>query len=156
MKSKLFYLIIALVALGSFWVLAENRLNDQSDGKTIEKTKNTIILSINDLEIEAELADTPAEHEQGLSGRTALPENQGLLFIFDQSGQYNFWMKEMNFPIDIIWLDENKKIIDITANLATSTYPANFTSRAPAKYVLEVNAGFTAQNNIKIGNQAEF
>jgi len=155
-KTKLFYLLIVIIASLSLWSLAGNRINDGSNGKKLRTNQEAVILSVNNSKIQTEIADTPAKRELGLSGRPRLLENEGLLFIFDQPDQYKFWMKDMNFPIDIIWLDENKKIVDITTNLATSTYPNSFTSLSPAKYVLELNAGFTAKNNIKVGNQASW
>jgi len=156
MKTKLFYLLIIIIAGISLWSLAGDRINDGSNGKKPIVDQKSVVISVNDLKIQAEIADTPAKRELGLSGRTNLGPNEGLLFIFDQPGQYKFWMKDMDFPIDIIWLDENKKIVDITANLATSTYPNAYTSLLPAKYVLEVNAGYTANNKVNIGDQTNF
>ena len=63
--------------------------------------------------VKVDLALTAAEQMQGLSGRTELKENEGMLFIFPQSGNYPFWMKDMNFPIDMIWLGEDLKVIYI-------------------------------------------
>jgi uncharacterized membrane protein (UPF0127 family) len=77
-----------------------------------------------------------------------LLENEGMFFSFATSDYYRFWMKEMNFPIDIIWLDENYKIIDITHSLATSTYPNTVSPKTPARYVLEVVAGFAKKYSI--------
>lgn len=104
--------------------------------------------------IQIEIADTDAERIQGLSDRTSLPQDTGLLFIFPTPTTPGFWMKDMRFPIDIIWLDENWKIISIDKNLAPESYPKLFFPPSPIKYVLEVNAGFSDQNNLKIDDQA--
>ena len=69
------------------------------------------ILKINQINLNIEISDTKAKREQGLSGKEGLAENEGMLFVFEKEGYYGFWMKDMNFPIDIAWLDKNKKII---------------------------------------------
>lgn len=151
MKNKIFYGIILVVALTSLWLIIGERINNTSNGKSVDN-KPLSPLKIGNRTILVEIVKTEPARAKGLSGRKALPENSGMLFVFDQPDFYHFWMKEMNFPIDIIWLDENKNIVDITANLATSTYPKTVTSRLPAKYVLELNAGWANKNGLKIGD----
>jgi uncharacterized membrane protein (UPF0127 family) len=91
--------------------------------------------------IHAEIADTDASREQGLSGRHSLAQDQGMLFIFDTSGQYGFWMKDMEFSLDMVWMNENKTIVGVTKDISTSTYPSTFDPPVPVKYVLEIKAG---------------
>lgn len=110
------------------------------------------IIKINDIEIEVELANKPDKKTRGLSNRNRLDKNKGILFIYEKPGFYHFWMKDMLFPIDIIWIDENAKIIDIKKDIQPETFPEKFTSSKPAQYILEVNAGFFDKNNIKIGD----
>lgn len=93
---------------------------------------------------------------RGLSGREKLPENSGMLFVFDKPDYHSFWMKDMKFAIDIIWIDENKKIVDITYNTAPETYPATFRSNVPVQYVLEVNAGWAEQSAMNINDVISF
>ena len=90
--------------------------------------------------INAEIADTQAKRELGLSGRLALPADHGMLFVFDQPGRHGFWMKDMNFPIDIIWLDENKQIIGTTKNLQSASSPQIFYPPQEIRYALEIKA----------------
>ena len=98
---------------------------------------------------------------QGLSGRPSLDKNSGMLFDFAKPGRYGFWMKEMNIPIDIIWLDDNWRVIDLTENISPPRLRSGQTldsltiyqPRAPARYVLEVNSGFTVAHQITIGAQ---
>ena len=106
--------------------------------------------------IKVELADTPLEHARGLSGRSGLKEDEGMLFVFSRPGLYPFWMKDMNFPIDIIWLDENLKVISIKKNAQQDSYPDIFSPEVKAKYVLEVTSGFTDEHDLKVGDTAEF
>lgn len=104
----------------------------------------------------AEVVKTPEEIRRGLSGRENLLSDHGMLFVFSSPGRHGFWMKEMKFPIDIIWLDENKKIIHIERRVQPETYPAVFYPDAPALFVLEVEAGFADSEQIGIGTDARF
>lgn len=110
-------------------------------------------------EIKVDLALTPAEQEQGLSGRTSLAENSGMLFVFDAPGQYNFWMKDMKFAIDMIWLSSDMKVIYIKSDAKPELYPETYGPNVvdgSARYVLEVPDGFSDKNNLKVGDMARF
>lgn len=98
-------------------------------------------LQIGEQIFKLEIADEPEELARGLSGREKLPEDYGLLFVFPKPGRHGFWMKDMKFPIDIIWLDENKEIISITKNLEPNSYPQVFYPPRDIKYALEINTG---------------
>jgi len=91
-----------------------------------------------------------------LSNREKLAENQGMLFVFDHTDYHSFWMKDMRFAIDIIWIDENKKVVDITHNAEPESYPKIFKPSLPAQYVLEVNAGWAEEHRVKVGDLADF
>lgn len=108
-------------------------------------------LKINNVDLYVELADTPEKRVQGLSGRKELKNDRGMLFVFDKPNTYSFWMKDMNFPIDIIWIGEDLKITDITHNAKPESYPKIFQPKKPAKYVIEVNSGWNFKNGIQIG-----
>ncbi len=109
-------------------------------------------ITVNDVVFKINIADTKLERTRGLSGMKMLPKNEGLLFIFDTTGVYPFWMKDMNFPIDIIWVDENLEIVYIKENATPESFPELFNSKIKALYVLEVNAGEIKKNKIKIGD----
>lgn len=111
-------------------------------------------LIFGDTKVTVELADSELERQRGLSGRQNLAPDNGLLFIFPNPNIYGFWMKEMHFAIDIIWLDNNWQVIGVSQNISPSTYPNSFYPPVPVKYVLEVNAGWAAQNNIATGTKA--
>jgi uncharacterized membrane protein (UPF0127 family) len=93
---------------------------------------------------------------RGLSGTESLPENSAMLFVFDEPDRYGIWMKDMKFPLDILWLNEDKKIIHIERNVSPQTYPKVFTSGEKSLYVLETNVGFVEKNNLKVGNVLNF
>jgi uncharacterized membrane protein (UPF0127 family) len=121
--------------------------------ETTQKTSAPSVLEIAGNSIELEIARTPAERQQGLSGRTGLPENKALLFIFEDEGFYNFWMKDMKFSIDMIWLDADYTVVGLHQNVAPDTFPDTFTSTKPALFVLETAAGFAQKYGIKEGTR---
>jgi len=105
-------------------------------------------------EVLVSIADTDKTREKGLSNSAALLSNTGMLFVFETSEMHGFWMKEMKYPIDIIWLDQEKRIIHIEKSVEPSSYPQIFVPTTPAKYVLETPAGFTNKNLISKGDFA--
>ena len=107
-------------------------------------------ITVGDVLVSVEIAATDASRTQGLSGRKNLPEGEGMLFVFDAPGRYPFWMKEMNFPIDIIWLDADGVVISLVEDASPDSYPLQFTPDAPALYVLEVPIGFIKRYNLAI------
>jgi uncharacterized membrane protein (UPF0127 family) len=77
------------------------------------------------------------------------------VFIFDTAEKWSFWMKDMNYPIDIFWLDENGVVVHIEESVSPDTYPTqSFVPPVPALYVIETKAGFAQENNIMIGISA--
>lgn len=88
-----------------------------------------------------EIADTQAKQQQGLSGRREVPSDYGMLFIFPEKAFYQFWMKDMLVPIDIIWLSDDGTIVGIEHSVEPATYPNTFSPKLPVRYVLEVRAG---------------
>lgn len=113
-------------------------------------------LRINNRTLSVGLAETPDEQTQGLGGRDSLAPNTGMFFVFNSPGFYGIWMKDMKFPIDIIWFDENLRVIRSEERVATSTYPKVFYPQAPARYILETTPGFVDENNIVQGDKATF
>jgi len=111
---------------------------------------DTQSIIINDEIFNVYIADTSSRRVQGLSGITWLDENEGLLFNFNESGQHPFWMKDMNFAIDIIWLDSDYRVVHIERNVSPDTYPNTFGGDVDSQYVLEVNS--EQVNGIEIGD----
>jgi uncharacterized membrane protein (UPF0127 family) len=102
------------------------------------------------------VAQTPAEHERGLSGHTPLAPEEGMLFLFDDAEVKQFWMKDMLFPIDMIWISPEWKVNAWAANATPESYPAVFASPDNTKYVLEVPAGTAARLQLSTGTAATF
>ena len=106
--------------------------------------------------VKVELAMTPEEQALGLSGRDELKEDEGMLFVFSQPGNYPFWMKDMNFEIDIIWISEDKRVIYIKKDARPESYPEIYGPENSVKYVLEVVSGFSDKNDLQVGDGVLF
>lgn len=98
-----------------------------------------------------EVVSDAAAQEKGLGGRTSIPENYGMLFVFREPATPGFWMKDMRVPIDIIWLGDNGLILNIDANIDPSSYPKVFYPPTPVRFVLETKAGEAARQGWKPG-----
>ena len=101
------------------------------------------------------VADTSSSQSRGLSGREKLEPNEGMLFVFPKPALSGFWMKDMRFPIDIIYFDADRRIVDVWEDATPESYPKVFTPRVHAQFVLEVPAGFFADHHLKVGNIIE-
>lgn len=115
-------------------------------------------VSVSGKKIEVEVADTTAKRSLGLSKRSSLAPDSGMLFIFEKKQVIvNFWMKDMEIPLDIIWISDGK-IVKIDKEVpaqkgVTDNMLEIYSSGRPIDYVLEVNAGYTTKNNIKVGDE---
>ena len=103
------------------------------------------------------VAKTLVEREKGLSGTRELRSDQAMLLVFDRDDKWSIWMKDMNYPLDIVWLDKDKKVVYIVKNAPPESYPyEKFVPKQEARYVLELPAGTTSKKAITIGAQAQF
>ena len=119
-------------------------------------------IKIGDVIFEVELAINPTERSRGLSGRNSLEKNSGMLFVFDKDSATQFWMYGMKFSLDLVWISNSCEIVDITYS---AEYPENpksseglvlYSSKSPATYTLEINAGEVNLHDINIGGLVEF
>lgn len=123
------------------------------DDRLLADPDGQIVALVGTTTLTIDLARSEEERAQGLSGRPSLAEDEAMLFIFPTPGVYGFWMKEMNFDLDIIWLDEEGVVIDITANVSADSYPQVFYPPTKIKYVLEVPAGWASRHDIMPGDE---
>jgi uncharacterized protein len=118
----------------------------------------TTTLTIDNHSFTAEIATTSAQQQQGLSGRGSLPQNQGMLFIFKAPARYPFWMKDMKFPLDMVFINNNK-IVDIIQNIPApkngETNLPIYTPSAPDDQTLEINAGLSKSYGFKKGDSVK-
>lgn len=114
------------------------------------RTDQTIISKI-----EAAVADTDELRSAGLMDVTTLPENAGMIFLFDNNRTRSFWMANTPLSLDILFVNSDMEIVRIHRN--TTPYSQDpIESERPAKYVIEVNAGYTVRNDITEGHLVEF
>ncbi len=102
--------------------------------------------------VQASVADSLPERIKGLSGTPYLPDGIVKLFAFGAEGEHGIWMKDMNYPIDIIWVSKSGVIVHIQKKVTPETYPDSFSSPKPAWYVIEAPAGFTEVNGVSLGD----
>lgn len=109
----------------------------------------------------AEVVDTPEERRQGLGGREALETDQAMVFLFDEPGEYGFWMKGMLFPIDIIWVEDGEVVFikenakNLPLDVPDKALPV-YTPDTPASMVIEVPAGDVEEYGIEVGDLTVF
>ena len=147
----------------------ENIVNDlptktinetQVKNESIKRIKNewntdTVIMFGNH-NFEVETAETIFQKTKGLSNRKTFPKNHAMLFTFLEPGKNGFWMKDMYVSIDIVWLDEHKKVIHVEEKVAPDTFPQVFGNDKDSKYVLEFDEGTAEKIGIKIGSKFDF
>jgi len=139
--------LLKLLTIAVYCLLIFFAIMSQSEKPTV---------SIDGKEISVEIATSSQEKSRGLCCREGLDENSGMLFVYDQSGDYRFWMKDTDIPLDMIWLDSTKKVVHVEEKVQPSSYPKTFSSPIPAQYILETNSGWVEKNAIDIGDRAVF
>ncbi|MCK5211766.1 DUF192 domain-containing protein [Candidatus Parcubacteria bacterium] len=150
-KPKHLLLILPILLIfGGYVLLPEPR--DTKESVSLERPH----VIINNTVIAVEIADEAGEQWHGLSDRENLSLDSGMLFIFPNLQKRTFVMRRMHFPLDIIWISDDK-IVGIAKNLPPEgENPTElYKSPEPVNYVLEVNGGFTGENNIRVGDEVK-
>ncbi len=163
-KSMLLKTVLVVAAVGIlflaveyFEMLSNNVSQALPATQSVEPETNPVQVCFPNACIEAELAQTPEKRSQGLMFRQVLREGEGMLFAFETEAVYSFWMKNTLIPLDMIWVDSSKKVVHIEHAIPCTTERCqSYTPSVAALYVVEVNAGFAEENNIKIGDAVEF
>lgn len=126
---------------------------------SVKSATNPVKLNINNQLFKVEIADTDQKRTLGLSGRTSLAKDQGMLFIFPKEGIYPFWMKDMLIPLDFIWINNNT-IVDLSKNIQppvnSSASPVSLIPTKTVNMVLELNAGSIDFYQLKINDRVSF
>lgn len=127
-------------------------------GSTSLSKYGKAIATVNNFQVAADVANTEEQQSKGLSVRDKMQENEGMLFVFGGPSKQAFWMKDMKFPIDIIWLDKNGNVVHqelkVQPCVASATCPT-YTPDSDSMYVLETVAGFSQTHDIKIGTHID-
>jgi len=146
-------LVLFLVLLSSIAYIEIESVQAQQ-----QEQNKTALVSLGGVNISASLSTTPDSQSKGLSIKDSLNENEGMLFIFESPQKYSFWMKDMKFPIDIIWINSTGKIVHIEKNLSPCYLLLPCPSYAPKNdslYVLEVVSNFTNKFGVNVGDSVE-
>lgn len=174
-KAIIVVVIFALIVItiGLYWFFSTLPGETDTPGRVGEKDEkvesvdsamntNHITVSIpkpsGDLIIEAEVARSSSEKAMGLMYREVLPYNSGMLFIYNKNVLIGFWMKNTKIPLDMIFIDENKDVVDLIVRTqpCKSDPCESYYPKSEYRYVLEVNGGWTEENKLEIGDQLEF
>lgn len=147
-KTRIVTILFLLVFLGAFLAVVKHTNTAQSIGLVLQtESGKEFFLSV---------AATDAKRARGLSGRESLKENEGMLFEFTKQDFQGMWMKEMRFPLDILWLNRvgasTFTVVDMKENAVPETYPEIFLPQKRVAYVIELNGGMAGRNSIGIGS----
>lgn len=124
-----------------------------------EPAPSTIQMTLPDgMPLQVEIARTPRDQSRGLMFRTDLPEDHGMLFIFERPGKNQFWMKNTLIPLDILWMDDRKRIIHIEYQVPPCKLDPCpvYGPSAESHYVLEVKAGVVHKRGLRVGMPLQF
>jgi len=146
-KSHVIHAVIAVVIIiiiGLFWAQKSASLQDYEKGTVV----------FHNTKIKVEIADNPITKYNGLSNRDEINDDEGMLFVYTDYSRPGFCMREMEFSLDIIWINEDK-VVGIDQNLPLDNCKNYIYPPSLINYVLEVKAGFVTQNQIKIGDEVQ-
>ncbi|MEP7204658.1 MAG: DUF192 domain-containing protein [Candidatus Saccharibacteria bacterium] len=123
----------------------------------ISQLQPTTTLSFGNGVFKARIASTPLTREKGLGGVLELGSQQAMIFVFPRDDTWQIWMKDMKVPIDIVWLNHDKKVVYMVKNVSPeSSTNTKFTPTSVARYVVELPVGSIVNQRIQIGDTASF
>lgn len=142
---------IAAVIVGIAGLIS---LPGDSKLESVEFPRGTI--KVDDIPVEVQVADSEPRRVRGLMFQDPLPYDQGMIFVFEQPGLYSLWMLNMQFPLDMIWFDQDGKVVHIEKNVSPCKSALEIAAcqsivpKGEAFYVLEVTSGFVERNNVTV------
>lgn len=160
MKKRIVFLFGIIVFISAIFIVAGSNKSfvKTPSSPTPSPTPTVKQIKIGSTNITVTVADTENGRVKGLTGLDHMPADQGMLFVFEAKNVVpSFWMKGMKFPLDFIWI-KGGQVAQIDANVpvpSTDTLDSGikvYIPNSPVDYVLEVNAGFSGTNNIKVGD----
>ena len=153
-KKGVIYFLLAIVLCFVFLSLYKCNSTKVCRPMFLENiVRDKVVITFPGGKIEALVADTKESREEGLSGRSGLSDGEGMLFDFGISGKFGFWMKDMLFPIDMIWINNNGIIVNIVENALPEDYPKTYINNPPASYVLEIGANKAREYGLFLGSK---
>jgi len=162
MKARISAVVVLILGVACSGWIAVNGVPSgllfwKQDQRVQEKQdENQITLDLSTLEIE--IVDTEPARQQGLSGRESLGDNAGMLFVFPSSERHGFWMKEMHFPLDIIWISDGVivDVVTLPPPYPGLPIPPSHRPKKNADLALELNAGKAKELGIREGARVTF
>lgn len=159
MKKSLTIAAVGLLLLLALFIYIEGKGVSRSTSASGEVSTTPVraqLVEIGGQRVLAEIVDTDELRSKGLGGRDDLKAGTGMLFVFPEDGLWSFWMKDMRFSIDIFWLSSDKSIVHMEKRVSPSTYPTSFSPKKPARFVLELPAGFAERFDVEVGDTVSF
>ena len=149
------------IVLYVIWLCAASLSSGIETRAELQASVNSPLLTVtypNGTRIQVELADTNERRALGLMFREQLPKDRGMLFVFSEPGQWAFWMKNTTIPLDILWLDRHKKIVDLVENVpgCKGDPCLQYQPAQDASYALEIPAGSAKREKLAKGIQLTF
>jgi uncharacterized membrane protein (UPF0127 family) len=157
MKKHLVIILACVVVLGLAYAIARYYLPIYGiETPLSQDSYSHAQVSLGAGRYDALVSDTEALRQRGLSDRASLGQGEAMLFVFPAAERSGFWMKDMNFPIDMVWIGDDLRVVTVKADALPSSYPEAYFPDAPARYVLEIPAGDAAKFGIVPGGKAAF
>lgn len=152
--------VVAFIVIVGILVQKSSLLGINGPNITSPTTPPIKTISIGDTKIQVQIADTAETRTKGLSDYNSLKANEGMLFVFGGKSNPVFWMKDMLIPLDIVWIGDGKIVrIDKNVPVPSPNTPDDklktYSAGQPIDYVLELNAGFSDANSIKVGSNVD-
>jgi len=144
-----FVVIVGIIVLIMIMIPIYYPVQTSTESKRIIEGSVTINGEI----LEVEISDEPDEKSRGLMFRESLSRDTGMLFLFDKEGFYSFWMMNVNFNLDIIWINSNGNVVHIERDLPSCFMSCpTYAPRESARYVLELNSGVANELGLLVGS----
>lgn len=134
-------LVIILILTVSLFCNKKSHVQESHHANHWEGYTHATLSTDTHEQLQVVIADTLEKRIQGLSGTSPLVSHMGMLFVFDEIGKHSFWMKDMNYSIDIFWFDEEYFLVHVERDVSPETYPRSFGGEVDSKYVLETKSG---------------
>jgi uncharacterized membrane protein (UPF0127 family) len=152
---KMFLKVVLSIACYLFFTIYTVPMYENVRAYVDEKFSDRRAIVLGEAPIFVEIVQEGEDLKKGLSGRSTLQSDEGMLFIFEKADLHGIWMKDMNFAIDIIWLNEYGEVVHYEKNVVPETFPKVFAPSQLSKYVIEVSSGFIEREGIKIGDKID-
>lgn len=140
------FALVTFVVIGLAIALLAGRTETGAPNQTLQ---------LRGMTYQTQVRNDKDELERGLSGTKSLPDGHAMLFVFPNDDKWAIWMKDMNYPIDIVWLDKDKKIVHLVKDAQPSSYPdTRFVPQTDSRYVIELPSGTIERTGITLGDKA--